>query len=129
MLVSTNNTFLSTNMASIKFISYCALLCYLWTGALTHCNLITNHLSICETQHECFVNVPRRNSFLNVYIFYFSVYLNTIEILIPGRDSQVRLMSLFVNGTTYGGTIFQSFTSVLLYILLRHPVQLFWLIF
>lgn len=69
MLVSTSNTFLSTNMASIKYIFYCALLCYLWTGALTHCNLITNHLSICETQHKCFGNVPRRNSFLNVYIF------------------------------------------------------------
>lgn len=38
-------------------------------------------------------------------------------------------LSLFVNGSTYRGTIFQSFTPVLLYIFLRYPVQLFWLIF
>lgn len=47
----------------------------------------------------------------------------------PWEGFSGQALSLFVNGNTYGGTIFQSFTSVLLYVFLRYPVQLFWLIF
>lgn len=124
MLVSTNNTFLSTNVASIKFIFSCALLCYLWTDALTHCDLITNHLSIRETQHECFGNVQRRNSFLNVCIFTSvfiwmpKKYWSLGGILKTGFVSICKWQHLW-------GHIFQSFTTVLLYVFLSTQYNCF----
>lgn len=55
----------------------------------------------------------------------FEYHLNTD----PWEGFSEQALSLFVSGNTYGGVIFQSFTSVLLYVFLRYLVQLFWLIF